>query len=91
MRLRVNLSDSNGTIDGEEFEVKSFLDADKIGGRVGRVVRDHIRSTPFRGSRHRTSFFVDCWWEESAGKVNEHSTVTVDAPPRPKRKKKARK
>jgi hypothetical protein len=91
VQLKVTLSDSQGTIEGEEFTVHTFTDADRIGQRVGRVVRDHIRNTPVRGSLHRTSFLVSAWWTETPDKHTHTNAAVLEEPPRPKRKKKARK
>ncbi len=91
MQLKVRLSDTQfhqGDDELEnEFEIGQFSDADKIGARFARLIRNFIRETPVRASRHRTRFMVECWWEEN----ETAAPAPAGDAPRPKRKRKARK
>lgn len=65
--------------DAPEFTITDFQDAEKIGLKAGRAIRDFIRNVPLRAGHHHERVAVDCVWEEQAA-----------AEPKPRRRKKAK-
>lgn len=87
MQLKVVLYkpyDGREDEDNEVFSVATFQDAEKIGLRAGRALRDFIRNVPMRPGVHRESVRVECTWEEAAV-VERAATTREDRKPRRKR------
>jgi hypothetical protein len=61
------------------FEVSGFEDAEKIGIKAGRAIRDFIRNVPLRAGNHRAQVSVSCMWEPKAERAEK-----------PRRRKKAK-
>lgn len=78
--------------DGFEAEVESFEEIDKIGARVGSVVRRWLRyQVPLRGSGARTTIQLDATWRDGAKAEHAAPADSVeDQRPKPRRKKRAK-
>jgi len=81
VELKVEVS--TNVFEGFELDhtITGFDDAEKIGQRVGRAVRDWLRSVPISKNGRRMRIEVDATWQE-AGRVK-----IAEEKPKRKRKK----
>jgi hypothetical protein len=68
-----------GSVNGET--ISTLDDAEKIGTRAGRWVRDFLRNVPMRRAGARMQIFVDASWVEREPRANG------EGKPRRRRKK----
>ena len=91
MELHVK-ADTN-VYEGFELEesITGFDDAEKIGLRVGRAVRDWLRAVPISKNRWHMRIQVDAQWRDGkAPTVAERAATATDAAARQRRRKRAK-
>lgn len=71
MELRVEVSGHREDFERESFIVKGFDDAEKIGTKVGRAVRDWLRRVPVRKQGQRIRVEVNAGWTERASRAGK--------------------
>jgi hypothetical protein len=89
MQLEVSVHMYGAKVPAESFTLTHFDQAESIGMKVGRVVRDFIRSRPIRKSGTRLQLDVRAIWKDGAGPVVDTGLQLADEvkPKRRRRKK----
>jgi hypothetical protein len=90
MQLKVQVS--TNVYEGFELEetLVSFDDAEKIGQKVGRAVRNWIREVPLTKNGRRMRIEVNAGWHEAAQRAAAESTENgAAAKPARRRRKRA--
>jgi len=91
MQLEVKLLRNGQSLPDVSWTLTRLYEAERIGLRVGRAVRDFIRSTPLRIGPARLRLDVVARWRDGATVEPAAPADTVeDQPPKRKRRKAAK-
>jgi hypothetical protein len=75
MQLEVSVHMYGAEVPAESFTLTRFDQAESIGMKVGRVVRDFIRSRPIRKSGTRLQLDVRTTWREDSKAAQAEPTT----------------
>lgn len=91
MRLEVSVHLYGAEVPACSWTLTKLDQAESIGAKVGRVVRDWVRQRPIRKGGTHLALDVRCKWQEDGEPQKLYPQDDVEVPvPKPRRKKRAR-
>jgi hypothetical protein len=75
MRLEVSVHMYGAQVPAQSWTLTQLDQAENIGAKVGRVVRDFVRTRPIRKGGSRLALDVRATWREDAPEAAEKATT----------------